>query len=84
MVTLNPSAVDVGTIQTVQILSHKTGGVSDYAGVMPRNRDVIEEQVALRIPPDSEQIRIESNLLTLTAASGPDKKAGNRAASLRA
>ncbi len=73
---LDASTVDVGAIKAVQILSDETGSVSDDAGVMARNRDVVKEEMALRMAPNREKFGIEAYLLPLSAASGPDEKAG--------
>src|SRR3954462_4620638 len=73
---LDPLAVEVGPVEAAEVLDLEPAAATPHDRVPPRDRDVVEEDVALRRAPDRRLIALEQERLPRAAAAGADDERG--------
>ena len=71
-VPLDPLAVDVGAVQTVEIFDQEPALITNHPRMMPGHGDVVEEHVAVGTAADGKNVSVESDDLPFPAAAGAD------------
>src|SRR4051812_38963975 len=72
LLVIDPASVDERAVQRALVLDEEVPFPLDEHGVVARDGDVVEEDLALRRPPDACALAARTEALPRPAAAGPD------------